>query len=656
MGKMLAWASTVALLAALVQCTAWGLGFDFDILAHSARGLLLFFAVVTLIALLGIEQRPVAEYGLVLDGDWNKRLFGGFAIGLSTYAAYLLIVTWTGAVSWHPPADGYRVAKGGLSAMSSFPLAMTQQLIVSGYLLWVFRQRYGRAVSVLAVATIFVVLHELNDPLDLVRAENLNTVVGLFLVAAFLASLRLACGNILLPAGLLAGWLFARKLLTKADVLSLESPELKPWLLPHGDVREAPLMWVFLVAATAGVAFWIARHGEPRPEDAKTLDSDFKKVVPFSGFNNFAPLDVWLVQLWRCRLRVGLVYVPRLIASLLFSTLNTVLSLPERILLPLVLRKRKVPQPVFILGVHRSGTTHLHNLFSLDKRYVTPLAYHVLNPVGFLFSGWLLNPILAAIMPWKRPMDNVAFSLFHPQEEEIAMANSCTLSPYWALTLPHQGRFFDRYIFPDGLSARERSRWMRMYDLFLKKLTFWTRGSKTPLLKNPHNTGRVGVFHEMYPEAKFVHICRHPEDVYRSNAHLAVEGHCVTQLQDPLPDDNHMTRFLDNYRAMEDAYAAESKQLGPGQLAEVRYEDLVADPVGEVKRIYAELGLDFTPQFEADLKAYLESVAGYKRNRFRQLPEPQRQEIFAAMQPYYRRWGYAPREDAPAESVQRPAA
>src|SRR5690606_23362435 len=116
----------------------------------------------------------------------------------------------------------------------------------------------------------------------------------------------------------------------------------------------------------------------------------FKRSYPFATLGLLAPLDVWLTQLWRARFRVPPVYLARLIATLFFSTLNTVLTLPERLLAPFIVRRKKVTAPIFILGAHRSGTTHLHNLISLDPQFIAPSTWQVMNPPGFLVSGWLL--------------------------------------------------------------------------------------------------------------------------------------------------------------------------------------------------------------------------------------------------------------------------
>src|SRR5690606_38249651 len=149
------------------------------------------------------------------------------------------------------------------------------------------------------------------------------------------------------------------------------------------------------------------------PPGQPAVDISFKRTMPFSNLLGLAPLDLWLKKLREARWNVGLNYLPRLIVTLLASAIDTVLTLPERFLAPLAL-KHDVPDPVFIVGVHRSGTTHLHNLLSLDERFCTPRSYQVFNPHGFL-TGWLTTLALGPFLTWRRPMDSVQFTLFSPQ-------------------------------------------------------------------------------------------------------------------------------------------------------------------------------------------------------------------------------------------------
>ena len=261
-----------------------------------------------------------------------------------------------------------------------------------------------------------------------------------------------------------------------------------------------------------------------------------------------------------------------------------------------------------------------------------------MNPFGALFSGWFITPILGIFMTVKRPMDAVRVNMLTPQEEEFALAGMSKMSPYWAFSFPRRLATYNRFIFPQNFTDRERTVWKRCLVLFLRKLTFWSR--KRPLLKSPYHTGRVALLREIFPRAKFVHIYRHPYDVYRSNQHLVQEGLIAFHLQDPHANESFDTSFLENYRALLRTFYDDAQHLPSSDVAEVKFEDLERDPIREIRRVYKELGLQFGDPLRRQMQRYLKSVAGYQKNRFAFVSAAERQLIHTHLEDFMRRWGY----------------
>jgi hypothetical protein len=640
LGKLGIGAALVVAGAAAIQVAAWTIGLDFNILqsGNGGRGMLLAVGIAALLFLMGSDRRPVADYGLAVGPDWKRRLLKGIAIGLATYGAYIAICCLAGGYTLRSvPAS--RWMSVFVSALPSVLLAATQQFIFSGYVLSILKDRFRPLVAVAMSAMLFAVMHQIHDPASLIRAESRQLVLGLFLAASLLAVLRLRTGEILTSSGLLAGWLVARKMLRSGALVPQTASPVYEWLSPANDPRQAPVMLAILACASLVVAWLVWRNGESKPAATSGVDANFKRIFPFSHTNPLAPLDVWIPLLIAARFHIGLKYVPRLLAVLVLATVNTVLSLPERLLLPLLLRRKQIRPPLFVVGTHRSGTTHLHNLLALDPQFCTPRNYQTMNSAGFVFSGWLITPLLCLFMPWKRPMDGVRFSMFSPQEEEFGMAGSSRLSPHWGMTFPRSWPQLDRYIFPDQLPDAERRAWQSQYVLFLRKLTLWT--GKRLVLKNPYNTARAGILSEMFPGAQFIHICRHPHVVYRSNIHLAREGHVCNQLQDPDERNSYETRFLDNYQTMEQAFADDARGLAHDAVAWVRFEELERDPIGTIEGIYCRLGMEISAPYRRRLENYLAGLEGYEKNRHQPLAASEQAKIAEAMGPFMLRHGYA---------------
>ena len=640
--KLLTAATVVVVLAVCAQGVMWLAGSDSSIVDARSRGLLIGLALASLLVLMALDRRPASDFGLFVGPIWKKVFYGSFALGFATLGGYLALGCACGVFT--PRTADVTAARGlkaALAAMSSFPLAITEQIMFSGYLLSILRDRYRRETAVLVPAMLFALMTQVRDPGGLLAASGQQLVVGTFLAATLLGILRLRYGTILMPAGLLAGWIAVERVVDKLRLLGDggESP-LTQWMAPQGDPRRAPVMWLVLAAAITICWLILRIRGEGKiPAISPSVDTNFKRIFPLSNALMLAPLDVWLAQLWRAHFRVGLRYLPRLVVILVCSTLNTILTLPERLLLPWLLRRTQVRDPVFIVGVHRSGTTHLHNLLALDPQFRAPRLYQTMNPFGFLVSGWLLFPFLAAFLPWRRPMDGVRFHVFSPQEEEFAVTGSCGLSPMWGMTFPRHWPHYDRYISTDPWTDRRRARWKAVYMNFVRCLVF--RSARRPLLKSPYNTARVGVLRELFPRARFIHIARHPHDVYRSNVHLARQGHVVFQLQDPPQTDNYEIRFLENYHTMEESWEREAATLPDRQRADLRFEDLVADPLAQIEALYRELGLTFGTAFRRRLEDYLATEARYRRNQHGPVTDFERHRINREMAPFMRRWGYA---------------
>ena len=78
-----------------------------------------------------------------------------------------------------------------------------------------------------------------------------------------------------------------------------------------------------------------------------------------------------------------------------------------------------------------------------------------------------------------------------------------------------------------------------------------------------------------------------------------------------------------------------------GQFCEVRYEELVKDPVGQMRAVYERLGLGDFEVVRPAIEGYLQRTKDYKTNRH-ELPAETRDEITRRWDAFIRRYGYAP--------------
>jgi hypothetical protein len=98
-------------------------------------------------------------------------------------------------------------------------------------------------------------------------------------------------------------------------------------------------------------------------------------------------------------------------------------------------------------------------------------------------------------------------------------------------------------------------------------------------------------------------------------------------LQDPLPRGVMQEKVVREYLATEESYLRARADIPPGDLAELRFQDLVADPVGEMKRIYRGLNLPFSETLERRLCDYLSTVQNYTPNVHPEWTEEETQHL-----------------------------
>lgn len=296
--------------------------------------------------------------------------------------------------------------------------------------------------------------------------------------------------------------------------------------------------------------------------------------------------------------------------------------------------------PIFILGHWRSGTTHLHNLLAQDPRFAFPNTYQVVNPATFLTTEAVNARRFAFLVPPRRLMDNMALSFATPQEEEFAPALMSLRSLYLGMSFPRAMERYARYLTFDGAAPEDRAAWSEALMEFLRKLTL-KHGQRPLLLKSPSHTAKIGLLRELFPQARFVHIHRHPYEVYQSQLKFADTVFWHTYLQ--RPDRSRLSdEILDRYRTLFDAFFRDQPSIPVGNFHELSFTELERDPLGSMECLYRALGLPDFSEVRGALERYLATLRDYEKNRFAPLDPSTRTRVQAAAARCFERWGYAP--------------
>lgn len=367
-------------------------------------------------------------------------------------------------------------------------------------------------------------------------------------------------------------------------------------------------------------------------------------VKEFLVKNVFSPMSGVCFKDWVDILRSnGWRVAPQYLPRALFITLNSIAnSRRRRAELERYMgqiEEATVRSPVFVLGHWRSGTTHLHNILSLDQRFSYPSFFQVTNPHTFL-STWdsaKNSQAFKFFSPKTRLIDNMEATLESPMEDEVALTVLTGISPILKVEFPRTGGHYQRYLTFEGATADELQRWKDGFTFFMKKLT--VASGKPLILKSPPHTCRIKLLLELFPDAKFIHIHRNPYVVFKSYNRSIRIMQDMMQLQLPR-NDNLEDEIIEQYIVMHEKLLAEQSMVPEGRFFELSYESLEMEPEAQVRRIYDAVAIGEFCDIEPELKRYLSGLAGYRKSELTEVAPKLKEKIQRKWARYFAHWGY----------------
>jgi hypothetical protein len=210
-------------------------------------------------------------------------------------------------------------------------------------------------------------------------------------------------------------------------------------------------------------------------------------------------------------------------------------------------------------------------------------------------------------------------------------------SPYRRMAFPTTSSPHPEALDLTTLPAAELDRWRNTLRRFLSMLA--VADPRRPVLKSPPHTARVGVLAEMFPEARFLHVVRDPFAVFGSTMKLWRSLDAGQGLQ--VDRGERLEAYV--FECFEQMYAAFERDragLAPGRLHEVRYEDLVVDPVGQIEQAYDRLELGGFSAMREPLSAQAAAMKRYRAGTYQHDPRIVA-EIARRWRPFIDRYGYA---------------
>jgi hypothetical protein len=151
-------------------------------------------------------------------------------------------------------------------------------------------------------------------------------------------------------------------------------------------------------------------------------------------------------------------------------------------------------QPVFILGVHRSGTSILYKMLSATESFNPVTAYHIIN-YHELLSNHHQNTDEHA-----RQQLTESFKKQGVQDRKIdSMKITADFAEEYGFLLNE--KTIHMYLSPKNIS---------LFTELCKKIQYLAGNTKPILLKNPYDFSNFLFIKQQFPNAKFIFIHRHP--------------------------------------------------------------------------------------------------------------------------------------------------
>jgi len=270
-----------------------------------------------------------------------------------------------------------------------------------------------------------------------------------------------------------------------------------------------------------------------------------------------------------------------------------------------------LPDPIFIVGWPRTGSTALHLLLAQDPAHRTLPYWESFDPVPpergpdrrperverLLRQLAAFAPDYQAIHPMTAWMPEECVALFMNALRTLQFDIQYRAPGYVAWLLGQDARI--------AYEAHRRQLALALHH---------RAGGERLVLKDPTHLIHLETLLALHPNARIVHTHRDPREALSSLCSLYAHTRAI--FSDAVDPHAIGREILAGYwpSALERALALRPR-IPPGRLADVRHAELVRDPLGTVARLYRDLGLELSEPARAAMQAFVEAERRKPRSR-----------------------------------------
>ncbi len=288
-------------------------------------------------------------------------------------------------------------------------------------------------------------------------------------------------------------------------------------------------------------------------------------------------------------------------------------------------RRMRVREPLFIVGVPRSGTTFLHQVLADDTRRFTTLTLWELLLAPSITERRIVQGLLrldrmmgrpgARVMEWieRRSLTSMdaihKVSLAAPEEDYLLFVPvfACFLLTH---PFPADHELWRLTRFDEALPEKKRRRLMSFYHRCLQRHLYVHGPQKQILSKNPSFTPMIRSLREEFPDCRMICCLRDPVKVVPSLISSMEEGRV---LFDNDARGNWYHRRLYNMLRSSYRYLLREIPRAPeDRRAFVKLEEMKQEVAGTVEALYRRFGWNPDEAFQRQLAARDEESRAYR--------------------------------------------
>jgi len=262
--------------------------------------------------------------------------------------------------------------------------------------------------------------------------------------------------------------------------------------------------------------------------------------------------------------------------------------------------KQEIREPVFIVGLPRSGTTLFHTLLAADSAHRVPLTWEIMSPSPPDAPDRQQRIRSAnrdlAMLRWLAP----TFESVHATGAELPQECVSLISPTFMsdqfdtmYNIPSYRAWFFRQDLRPGYEFHRR---------FLQHLQF-RRSAERWILKAPAHMFFAPALLSIYPDAKFVQLHRDPIDAVASVSSLVtILRRVFSDSVDPIQvGQDAMVYWSDALKT----FMQVRDQLPADRVCDLHYEEVRRDPIAAAQRVYEHFDWKLQPEAEQKMRATL---------------------------------------------------